>query len=86
MLDKSITESHEGVKQSETYLRLAHCLDALRQETICNADDVRLPLREKDICLNVLILYDARPLWRPKMNRINQLEMDRSGNVETSTN
>ena len=58
----------------------------MRQETICNADDVRPPSRAKDIGLNVLILDDARLLWRLKMNRINQSEMDRSGNAETSTN
>lgn len=39
MLRTSLTEMHDENPQSLRFTHINHCLDALRQEIICNADD-----------------------------------------------
>lgn len=41
-LYKSVSQSFQGRNQTENSWHLMHCLDALRQDTLCNSDDVIL--------------------------------------------
>ena len=43
MLYRSVAQSHRGLNQSGSYTHLTHCLDWIRQDTICEADDVLFP-------------------------------------------
>ena len=42
MLHTSVTEARNGEVQSQNYWHLAHCLDSMRQDALCEVDDVRL--------------------------------------------
>lgn len=41
-LYKYVSESFHGRNQTENSWHLMHCLNSLRQDTLCNADDVSL--------------------------------------------
>lgn len=52
MLNIAIQEARHHQRQSQNYWHLAHCLDSLRQDAMCTADDVRTVPNEVYFTLN----------------------------------